>query len=91
MKFAFKWDPTQFEDNKHVQKYEETNGSISYFKSNTVKQLVNLKIYMILLIWQDIPAGQNYNPFHSIKGEQLFKLKAIDKKTALINEMLGNS
>ena len=46
---------------------------------------------MILLLFQDRPAGQNYNPFHSIKGEQLFKLKAIDVKTALINEMLGNS
>ena len=90
-KFAFKWDPTQFEDNKHHQKYEETNGSIFYLKSNTIKQLVSLKIYMILLICQDRPAGQNYNPFHSIKGEQLFKLKAIDMKTVLINEMLGNS
>ena len=29
-KFAFRWDPTQFEDNKHLQKYEETIGSISY-------------------------------------------------------------
>ena len=23
MKYAFKWDPTQFEDNKQLQKYEE--------------------------------------------------------------------
>ena len=45
---------------------------------------------MILLISQDSPAGQNYIPFHFILGEQLFKLKAIDMKTALINEMLGN-
>ena len=77
-KFALRWDPIQFEDNKHLQKYEETNGSFSHLKSNTVKQLVSLKIYMILLISQDRPAGQSYNPFHSIKGEQLFKLKAID-------------
>ena len=40
----------QFEDNKHLQKYEETDGSISYLKSNTVKQLVSLEIYMILII-----------------------------------------
>ena len=86
-KFAFKWDPTQFEDNKHLQKYEETNGSISYLKSNTVKQLVSLKIYMILLICQDRSAGQNYYPTHFIKGEHLFKLTAIDLMTALINEM----
>ena len=86
MKFAFKWDPTQFEDNKQLQKYEEINGSISYLKSNIVKQLVSLKIYMILLISPDKPDDQKYNLSHSIKGEQLFKLK----KTALINEMFEN-
>ena len=91
IKVAFNWDPIQFEENKHIQKYEETNGSISYLKSNTVNQLVSLMIYMILLINQGGPAGQNYNPFDSIKGEQLSKLKAIDMKTALLNEMLGNS
>ena len=84
-KFALRWDPLQFEDNKQLQKYEETNGSISYLKSNTVKQLVSLKIYMILLISQDRPDGQNYHPTHFIKGEQLFKLTAIDLKTPLIN------
>ena len=90
MKFAFKCDPIPFEDNKHLQKYEETNGSISYLKSNTVKQLVSLKIYMILLICQGRPAGQNHHPTHFIKGEQLFKLTAIDSKTALINGMFEN-
>ena len=78
---ALTWDPIKVEDNKHLQKYEETNGSISYLKSNTVKQLVSLKIYMIQVICQDRPAGQNYNPTHFIKGEQLFKLTAIDLKT----------
>ena len=45
---------------------------------------------MILLICQDRPADQNYHPTHFIKGEQLFKLTAIDVKTALINEMFEN-
>ena len=45
---------------------------------------------MILLISQDRPPGQNYNPTHFIKGEQLFKLTAIDLKTALVNEMFEN-
>ena len=81
---------TQFEDNNHLQKYEETNGSISYLKSNTVKELVSLEIYMILLISKDRPAGKNYNPTHLIKHEQLFKLTAIDLKTALLNEMFEN-
>ena len=43
---------------------------------------------MTLLISQDKPADQKYNLFHYILGEQLFKLTAIDMKTALINEML---
>ena len=55
--------------------------------SPTVNQLVSLKIYMILLICQDRPAGQNCNPTCFMKGEQLFKLTAIDLKTALINEI----
>ena len=45
---------------------------------------------MILIISQDRHAGQNYHPSHFIKGEQLFKLTAIDLKTALINEMFEN-
>ena len=45
---------------------------------------------MTLLISQDRPADQKYNLFHFILGEQLFKLTAIDLKTALINEMLEN-
>ena len=89
-KFALRLDPIQFEDNKHLQKYEETDGSISYLKSNTVKQLVSLNIYMTLLISQERPADQKYNLLHFILGEQLFKLKAFDMKTALINEMLEN-
>ena len=72
IKFAFKRDLIQFEDLKLLQKYEEMNGSIFYLKSNTVKQLVSLKIYMILLICQDRPARQSYHSTHFIKGEQLF-------------------
>ena len=88
--FALRWDPIQFKDNRHLQKYEETNGSISYLKSNTVKQLESLRKYMTLLISQDRPADHNYNLFYFILGEQLFKLTAIDMKTALINELLEN-
>ena len=87
IKFTLRWDLIQYEDNTHLQKYDKTNGSISYLKSNTVKQLVSLKIYLILLISQDGPADQNHHPAHFIKGEQMFKLSAIDLKTALLNEM----
>ena len=47
-------------------------------------------MYMILLICQDKPADQNYHPTHFIKGAQLFKLAAIEIKTALINEIFEN-
>ena len=43
---------------------------------------------MILLISQD--SDQDYHPTHFIKGEQLFKLTAIDLKTALLSEMFEN-
>ena len=69
--FGLRWDPIQFEDNEHLQEYEETDGSISYLKSNTVKQLVSLRIYMTLLISQDTPADQKYNLFHFILGDQV--------------------
>ena len=85
--FALRWDPIQF---KHLQKYEETDGSISYLKSNTVKQLESLRKNMTLLISQDRPADQNYTLFYFILGEQLFKLMAIDMKIALINDLLEN-
>ena len=86
-KFALRMYPIQFKDNRHLQKYEETDGSISYLKSNTVKQLKSLRKYMTLLISQNRPPDQNHNLFHFILGEPLFKLTAIDMKTALINEM----
>ena len=41
---------------------------------------------MTLLISQDRPSEQKYNLFHFILHEQLFKLTALDMKTALINE-----
>ena len=68
-KYALRWDPMEFKDIRHLQKYEETDGSISYLKTNTVKQFVSLKKYMILLISQDRPADQNYFLFHFILGD----------------------
>ena len=49
------WDPVQFEDSRDHHKYEEPDGSITYPQANTVKQLVSLRNYMILLISQDGP------------------------------------
>ena len=78
------WDPVQFEDSRHHQKYEETNGSIAYLKTNAVKQLVSLRNYMILLISHDRPADQKYNAVYFILGEQWFKPTAHDMRAALV-------
>ena len=57
------WDPIEFEENRHLQKYEESDGSMTYLQTNTVKQLIGLRNYMILLISQNRPADQKYNAF----------------------------
>ena len=82
------WDPIQFEDNRHLQEYEESDGSIT--QTNTVKQLIGLRNYMILLIRQGRPADQKYNAFCLILGEQWFNLTAHDMRTALVNAVLLN-
>ena len=79
------WDPIEFEENRHLQKYEESDGSITYLQTNTVKQLISLRNYMILLISQNRPADQKYNVFYFILGEQWFNLTAHDMRTALVN------
>ena len=84
------WDPLQFEDNIHLPGYEETNGSIAYLKTNTVKQLASLRKYMILLIKQDRPADQKHNDFYFILGEQWFNLTAHDMRSVLVNAALEN-
>ena len=50
------WDPIEFGENRNLQKYEDSNGSITYLQSNTVKQLISLINYMIQLISQKRPA-----------------------------------
>ena len=50
------WDPIQLEDNKHLQKYEESDRTITYLQANTVEQIIGCMNYMILLISQDRPA-----------------------------------
>ena len=88
--FALKWDPTQFKFDINLQMYQETDGSLAYLKGHTVRKLVSLMKYMSLLIRQDRPNAQKYNPLYSISGNQLFKLTAHDMKSALVNEKLEN-
>ena len=88
--FALKWNPTQFKLDIHMQMYQETDGSLAYLKSHTVRKLVSLMKYMSLLIRQDRPNGHEHNLLYFISGNQLFKLTAHDMKSALVNEKLEN-
>ena len=83
-------DPIEFDENKHLQNYEESDGSITYLQTNTVKHLVGLRNYMLLLISQNRSADQKYNAFYFIWGEQWFNLTAHDMSSALVNAGLEN-
>ena len=89
--FALKWDPTQFKLDIHLQTYQETDGSLAYLISHTVRKLVSLMKYMSLLIRQDRPNAQKHNLLYFISGNQLFKLISHDMKSALVNEKLENN
>ena len=84
------WDPIQFEYNRHLQQYEESDGTITYPQANTVKKHIGLRNYMILLISQDRPDDQKYNALYYILAEQWFNLTAHDMRTALVNAVLVN-
>ena len=88
--FALKWDPTQFKLDIHLQMYQDSDGSLAYLKSHTVRKLVSLMKYVSLLIRQDRPNAQKHNLLYFISGNQLFKLTAHDMKSALVNEKLEN-
>ena len=88
--FALKWDPSRFKLDTYLQTYQETDGSLAYLKSHTVRKLVSLMKYMSLLIRQDRPNAQKHNPLYFISGNQLFKLTAHDMKSAWVNEKLEN-
>ena len=85
--FWLSWDPTDPEDIRLLQKYAESDGSISYLPSNLVKNLIGLWDFMNLLIKQDRPADEKYNKLYYLMDEQwTTKLTAHDMKSALIDE-----
>ena len=84
------WDPIEFGENRNLQKYEDSNISITYLQSNTVKQLISLINYMIQLISQKRPSDQKYNTYYFILDEQWFNLTAHDMRSTLVNTVLEN-
>ena len=88
--FALKWDPSQFRLDIQFQMYQETDGSLAYLKSHTVRKLVGLMKYISLLIRQYRPNDQKHNLMYFISGNQLFELTTHDMNSALVNEKLEN-
>ena len=84
------WDPIEFEENRNLQKYENSNGNITHLQCNAVKQLTSLMNYMIHLIKQDRPAGQRYNAYYFILDEQWFSQTVHDMRSTLVNAVLEN-
>ena len=87
---ALKWNTTQFKLDINLQMCQETDGSLAYLKSHTVRKLVSLMKYMSLLIRQDRPNAHKHNLLYFISGNQLFKLTACDMKSVLVAEKLEN-
>ena len=86
------WNPIEFGENRNLQKYEDSSGSITHLQSNTVtvKQLITLINYVIQLISQKRPADQKYNTFYLILDEQWFNLTAHQMRSTLVNAVLEN-
>ena len=61
--FLVTWDPTDPDDIRLLQNYVESNGSVVYLPSRTVKHLISLWNYLNPLINKKRPADQKYNVF----------------------------
>ena len=86
--FTLKWDPSQFELDRNLQMYQETDRTLAYLKGHTVRKLVSLMKCMSLPIKQDRPNVQKHNLLYFVSGNHLFKLTAHDMKNALVKEVL---
>ena len=83
--FWLYWDPTDPDDIKLLQEYVESNGSVVYLSSSTVKSLINLWNYICLLIKRERPVDQKCNVLYFLQDDQWFNLTADIMKRALVN------
>ena len=83
--FLIYWDPTDPDDIKLLQKYVESNGSVVYLPSSTVKSLIKLWNYIYLLIKRERPVDQKCNVLYFLQDDQWFNLTAHDMKRTLVN------
>ena len=85
IEFWLNWDPTDPDDIKLLQEYEESNGSVVYLPSSTVKSLISFWNYIHLLIKRERPVDQKCNVLYFLLDDQWFNLTANDMKTTLVN------
>ena len=85
IEFWLNWDPTDPDDIKLLQEYVESNGSVVYLASSTVKSLISLWNCIYLLIKRKRPVDQKCNVLYFLLDDQWFNLTAHDMKTTLVN------
>ena len=85
--FRLYWDPTDPYDNKLLQEYVGSNGSVVYLPSSAIKSLINLWNYMNLLIKKEKSVDQKCNAQY-FQDDQWFNLTAHDMRRTLVNEGL---
>ena len=83
--FLIYWDPTDPDDIKLLQEYVESNGSVAYLPSSTVKSLISLWNYMNLLMKNRKSVEQKCNVLYFLQDDQWFNLTAHDMKKTLVN------
>ena len=88
--FLIYWDPTDPDDIKLLKKYVDSNGSVVYLPSSTVKSLISLWNYIYLLIKMERPVDQKCNVLYFLQDDQCFKLTAHDMKRTLVNAGMEN-
>ena len=82
--FWLYWDPTDPYDNKLLQEYVGSTGSVVYLPSSTIKSLINLWNYMNLLIKKEKSVDQKCNAQY-FQDDQWFNLTAHDMRRTLVN------
>ena len=84
------WDSIEFEQNRNLQRHPEPDGTFSYLQPNPVRQLVELRNYMLILMDKSRPTDQHQNTFYYLLDEQWTNLTVNDMRSALAKEVLKN-
>ena len=71
------WDPTDPDDIELLQEYVESNGSVVYLPSSTVKSFISLWNYINLLIKGESPVDQKCNVLYFLLDDEWFNLTAM--------------